>query len=118
MPGAWMTRRDLLLGSGTCSLLAQAPPQITVAQNLSYPLSSVVGRVTPADMFFVRDHFHEPILSIRSWRLRVEGRVARPLDLSFSDLIEAPGTSIESVLECAGNVAGGSAVSNGTWSGV
>jgi DMSO/TMAO reductase YedYZ molybdopterin-dependent catalytic subunit len=50
--------------------------------------------------------------------LKIEGAVARPIELSFADLIEAPAHNIEAVLECAGNVAGGSAASNAAWEGV
>jgi DMSO/TMAO reductase YedYZ molybdopterin-dependent catalytic subunit len=38
--------------------------------------------------------------------------------LTFSDLVEQPAKKVEAVLECAGNVANGSAVSNGVWEGV
>jgi DMSO/TMAO reductase YedYZ molybdopterin-dependent catalytic subunit len=88
------------------------------AQNLSFPLREIPGQLTDRSLFFVRDHFSEPELSIETWTLRIEGCVARPCELTFSDLIELPTRKIEAVLECAGNVAGGSAVSNGIWEGV
>ena len=50
--------------------------------------------------------------------MRIEGRVDKPYELSFSDLLELPARNVEAVLECAGNVAGGSAASNGVWYGV
>jgi DMSO/TMAO reductase YedYZ molybdopterin-dependent catalytic subunit len=112
-----MTRRNLVLLPGALSLvrraLASAEPQ-----NLSFPLQGIEGSITPPDLFFVREHFSEPSLSLDSWRLKVEGRVARPLELSLADLIEAPSRKLEAVLECAGNAAGGSAASNGVWEGV
>jgi DMSO/TMAO reductase YedYZ molybdopterin-dependent catalytic subunit len=110
-----MTRRDLLLLPGA-SLL----PHIRASepQNLSFPLQSIEGAITPPDMFFVRDHFREPEISLRSWRLSIGGRVDRALELGLADLIEAPLKKVESLLECAGNAAGGSAASNGIWEGV
>ena len=51
-------------------------------QNISFPLQTVEGVITPSDRFFVRDHFAEPEVSLRDWTLRIEGRVARPLELS------------------------------------
>jgi len=87
-------------------------------QNISFPLQTVEGVITPSDRFFVRDHFAEPEVSLRDWTLRLEGRVARPLELSFADLLEAPTKKAEVVLECAGNAAGGPAVGNGVWEGV
>ncbi len=74
--------------------------------------------VTQADQFFVRDHFEEPDLSLANWRLRIEGRVARPVELIFSDLLESRTVEQASVLECAGNGEAGAAVSMGIWQGV
>jgi DMSO/TMAO reductase YedYZ molybdopterin-dependent catalytic subunit len=74
--------------------------------------------VTQADQFFVRDHFEEPDLSLATWTLRVEGRVARPLELTFSDLLEARTVEQPAVLECAGNGESGAAVAMGIWKGV
>jgi DMSO/TMAO reductase YedYZ molybdopterin-dependent catalytic subunit len=87
-------------------------------QNLSYPLRMVEGSVTPPNLLFVRDHFREPEVSLDSWKLRIEGRVERPYELGFADLVELPSRRLEAVLECAGNAAHGSAVSSGLWEGV
>jgi DMSO/TMAO reductase YedYZ molybdopterin-dependent catalytic subunit len=111
-----MTRRELIFLPGACSMLGQALAS-SEPQNLSFPLESIDGRLTSPDQFFVRDHFSEPELSIRTWRLKIEGRVSRPTELSFADLLESPTKKLEAVLECAGNRAGGSAVSNGLWEG-
>jgi DMSO/TMAO reductase YedYZ molybdopterin-dependent catalytic subunit len=93
-------------------LLASEP------ENVSYPLRAIEKTITPPDRFFVRDHFAPPEISIEDWRLRIEGRVEHPCELTFSDLVESPSRQLESVLECAGNAAGGAAVSNGLWEGV
>jgi DMSO/TMAO reductase YedYZ molybdopterin-dependent catalytic subunit len=112
-----MTRREFMFLTGACSLSGQAP-DFSEPQNLSFPLSSIEGALTPPDLFFVRDHFREPDVSVRDWRLRIEGRVMRPMELRFADLVESRTQKLEAVLECAGNAAGGSAVSNGVWEGV
>ena len=106
-----MTRRELLWLTAA-GLLSGAEPQ-----NLSYPLRSLEGTVTPSDMFFVRDHFQPPELSLGTWSLRIEGRVEHPYELNFSDLVELPSQKFEAFLECAGNPANGSAISNGVWEG-
>ena len=89
-----MTRRELLLLPGVCSMFGQemfgqelssSEPQVlstTEPLNFTFPLEGVAGSVTPADRCFVRDHFREPELSLSSWRLKVEGRVERRLDLT------------------------------------
>jgi DMSO/TMAO reductase YedYZ molybdopterin-dependent catalytic subunit len=67
---------------------------------------------------FVRDHFSEPDVSLDTWKLRIEGEVEHPYEIGFADLVEMPSKTVEAVLECAGNAANGSAVSNGVWEGV
>jgi DMSO/TMAO reductase YedYZ molybdopterin-dependent catalytic subunit len=112
-----VTRRELLLVSGA-GLLVRSASGTSDPQNLSYPLRSIQGSITAPNLFFVRDHFSEPDVSLESWKLRIEGRVNRPYDVTFSDLVELPAKKIEVVLECAGNAVNGSAVSNGVWEGV
>src|SRR5258708_10430954 len=112
-----MTRRELMLLSSAGRMLGQVPTSFD-PQNRSYPLASVEGSVTPPERFFVRDHFREPELSLSTWRLKVEGRVATPLDLTLADILESPAKELEAVLECAGNPVIGSAASNALWEGV
>ena len=79
-----MTRRGLLFLPAASPLLQRAPgASAAEAQNLSFSLRSIEGAITPPDLFFVRDHFHEPELSLSSWKLKIEGRVAKPLELSL-----------------------------------
>src|SRR5689334_14006236 len=112
-----MTRRELLLIGGAWPITGRALAA-SGPRNASFPLAGVTGTITPPESFFVREHFAEPEISLKSWRLRVEGRVARRLELSLPDLIEAPVRKLEAVLECAGNGPGGAAVSNAVWEGV
>jgi len=114
-----MTRRGLLTLLNAFPALREAfAAPSREARNLSYPLQAIEGIITPAEMFFIRDHFSEPELSLSDWRLKIEGRVARPLELGLADLLESPAKKLEAVLECAGNTAGGPAVGNGVWEGV
>jgi DMSO/TMAO reductase YedYZ molybdopterin-dependent catalytic subunit len=112
-----VTRRQALLlpAAGLVRVpgLAASEPR-----NLSYPLRAIEGALTTPNFFFLRDHFEEPELSLEDWKLKIEGHVDHPYELGFSDLVELPTKKLEAVLECAGNTAGGSAVSNGLWEGV
>jgi len=112
-----MTRRQLFLVPGAVCLKGQAPPS-PEPKNLTFPIETIEGVITPADLFFVRDHFPEPELSLSTWRLRVEGRVDRTLELSLADILEQPVQQLEALLECAGNPAGGTAMGNAQWEGV
>src|ERR1700689_5629023 len=93
-----ITRRELLLLPGAYSMLGQPGPT-SEPQNFSFPLENIQGSVTPPDVFFVRDHFREPELSLPTWRLKIEGHVARPIELSLSDILESPSKEMEAVLE-------------------
>jgi DMSO/TMAO reductase YedYZ molybdopterin-dependent catalytic subunit len=112
-----MTRRQLLLVPGAVRLAGQ-PARSSEAKNLTFPIESIEGVITPADLFFVRDHFAEPEMLLSTWRLKVEGRVARTLELSLADILEQPAQQLEALLECAGNAAGGTAMGNALWEGV
>jgi DMSO/TMAO reductase YedYZ molybdopterin-dependent catalytic subunit len=109
-----VTRRELLWLAGS-GLIGRPALQASEPQNLSYPLRMIEGTSTSPDRLFVRDHFSEPDISISQWKLRIEGRVEKPYELGFADLVELPSRRVEAVLECAGNAAGGSAVSCGVW---
>lgn len=112
-----MTRRQLLLVPGAVRLAGQPAPS-SEAKNLTFPIETIEGVITPADLFFVRDHFAEPDLLLSKWRLKIEGRVARALELSLADVLEQPSTRFEALLECAGNAASGTAMGNAMWEGV
>lgn len=71
--------------------------------NLESPQSALREWITPADQFYVRNHFAEPDLKRSTWRLRIEGAVRRPLALSYRDLTSMPSQSQVSMFECAGN---------------
>ena len=83
---------------------------------VSSSLEAVQNGITPVDQFFVRSHFDVPRIGMAEWKLRIEGKVAHPIELTFSDLLTSPTQKSEAVLECAGNVQ--LLVSNGIWEGV
>ncbi len=112
-----MTRRELLLLSSAGAYLAPAL-WADEPQNVSYPLRGISHSITPPDLFFVRDHFPPPALSLESWQLTIDGHVQNPYRIGFSDLLELPTKRVEAVLECSGNAANGSAAANGIWEGV
>lgn len=57
-------------------------------------------------------------ICLSNWRLKIAGRVARPIELTFADILESPIKEMEALLECAGNPSAGSAASNAIWEGV
>jgi DMSO/TMAO reductase YedYZ molybdopterin-dependent catalytic subunit len=93
------------------------------------PLDALTTYLTPNDLFFVRHHWVPQLPEKASWKLAVDGEVARPLQLSLADLKALPRTSVTAVLQCAGNGRGlmkpvvpgvqwqSGAVGNARWTG-
>lgn len=71
--------------------------------NAGTPMGALGDPVTPSRSFYVRSHFPVPDLDPGAWRLRVDGEVETPLDLSLDDLRGLPSRSLTVTLECAGN---------------
>ncbi len=71
--------------------------------NLEFPFHTLSDFLVPTDRFFVRCHFPIPTIDSRSWRLRVDGAIARPLELTYDELRGMPARTVTAVLECAGN---------------
>ncbi|MDR7419595.1 MAG: molybdopterin-dependent oxidoreductase [Armatimonadota bacterium] len=96
--------------------VAQASPLVVkpVPGNLFYPFGSnfemrwenLTGRgyLVPNELFFIRNHSRTPRIDPATWRLRIEGSgVARPLELTYDDILSLPDTSVRRYVECAGN---------------
>src|SRR5207248_4643326 len=71
--------------------------------NLEMPFGALDSFVTPTERFYVRCHFPIPKINEPEWRLKVEGKVARPLELSMDELRQMPAQTITATIECAGN---------------
>jgi DMSO/TMAO reductase YedYZ molybdopterin-dependent catalytic subunit len=74
--------------------------------NFGMPLELIepaAARIVPNDRFFIRSNGPLPILTSATWRLRIDGAVARPGSFSLADLEQLPPRRLEAFLECAGN---------------
>lgn len=98
--------------------------------NLEMPFGSIDGFITPTERFYVRCHFPIPKIDPKAWRLKIEGDVEKPLELTYDELLQMEAHTITLTMECAGNgrayltpqVEGaqweGGAVGNAEWTGV
>jgi len=71
--------------------------------NLEMPFGTLDGFITPNDRFYVRCHFPIPQIDAKTWRLKVEGEVEKPLELSYAELLRMKSRTVCATLECAGN---------------
>jgi DMSO/TMAO reductase YedYZ molybdopterin-dependent catalytic subunit len=76
--------------------------------------------ITPQKEFFAVSHYGTAHVSADSWRLKIEGLVDKPMELSLDDLKARPKREVTATLECSGNGAGASfmgAIGNTRWTG-
>ena len=73
------------------------------ARNHGMPLEGLRYPITPVGMHYLLTHYDIPYVEPSSWRLRVAGFVARPLELTLDDLRARPPVEVVSTMECAGN---------------
>ncbi|MFC6880638.1 MULTISPECIES: molybdopterin-dependent oxidoreductase [Actinomadura] len=59
-----------------------------------------------------------PQVDPREWTLRVHGMVARPVEMSFDDLLRLPLVERDITLSCVSNQVGGDLAGNARWLGV
>lgn len=96
------------------------------------PSRLAAAPITPVEDFFVRNHGGVPVVDPAAWRLRIEGEVERPLELSLADLAARPRRELVATVQCAGNRRqelaelkpvphelpwGAEAISTATWAG-
>ena len=72
-------------------------------RNRGMPLEGLRYDITPTGMHYLLVHFDIPDVDAATWRVRLDGLVERPLDLSLADLRSLPRRTVPVTLECAGN---------------
>ena len=69
--------------------------------------STFTARITPVERFYIRNHFDLPLGNPadwpKTWKLEVRGLVGKPLSLTLDGLAKRKQTTVEAVLQCAGN---------------
>src|SRR5579862_9061646 len=71
--------------------------------NLEFQFFTLSEWLIPTDQFYVRSHFPSPELHDQDWRLRIDGAVETPLELTLDAIQAMPSTTLTAVMECAGN---------------
>ena len=87
------------------------------------PAAWAIGGLTPEVTsnrlhYTVDESIIDPNVDRRSWRLRVEGLVGRPLSLGYDELLAMPSTEQYVTLQCISNLVGGDLVGTAKWTGV
>jgi DMSO/TMAO reductase YedYZ molybdopterin-dependent catalytic subunit len=72
-------------------------------RNRGMPLEALRYDITPTGLHYLLIHFDIPAVDAEAWRLKVNGLVDRPLELSLRDIKGMPSRTVPVTLECAGN---------------
>jgi DMSO/TMAO reductase YedYZ molybdopterin-dependent catalytic subunit len=118
-----LQRRDFLRGLLLSPAVASLAQSALLGQTAAALLQNTGSRqsrelVTANPDFFIRNHFQTPQISSDAWNLDIGGLVAKPLKLSYSDLLLMDPVRLPCTMECAGNLSGGKGVGNALWAGV
>src|ERR671918_1267660 len=73
------------------------------ARNHGMPLEALRHEITPVGLHYLLIHYDIPVVDAAAWRLTVDGRVARELELSLDDLRARDAVTMPITMECAGN---------------
>lgn len=71
-----------------------------------------------ADFYRIDTALTVPVVDPADYRLRIHGRVAKPLELNFADLLARPLIERDITLTCVSNEIGGDLIGNARWLGV
>jgi DMSO/TMAO reductase YedYZ molybdopterin-dependent catalytic subunit len=84
--------------------MAEQRKIVTAApENSETPLETLRSWGTPTRLFFVRNHFQQPEIPLKTWKLQVGGLVDRPTEWTFDELAKLPERTVLATVECAGN---------------
>ncbi|WP_308466819.1 molybdopterin-dependent oxidoreductase [Rathayibacter soli] len=74
--------------------------------------------ITPVGGFYrVDTALQVPAVDPNNWKLRIDGMVENPVDLTFAQLLALPLTEHTATLTCVSNEVGGNLAGNATWLG-
>ncbi len=135
------SRRRWLAGALATAALARAKEPVTIPgkrsmlvhndqpEDLETSLDNFTSWLTPNDVFFVRQHLPRPKIDANAYRVSLDGRVAKKLELSLDELRKMRQYTVPATLECTGNARGffrprvpgiqwgRGAIGNAEWSG-
>ncbi|MGW2689047.1 molybdopterin-dependent oxidoreductase [Streptomyces sp. NPDC001414] len=101
-------------------LPAPGSPASAVPRGAGQRIAGISPFITPNDAFYrVDTALVVPKVDATAWRLRIHGEgVARPVTLSFADLLRRELVERDITLTCVSNEVGGPYVGNARWVGV
>jgi DMSO/TMAO reductase YedYZ molybdopterin-dependent catalytic subunit len=118
--GRWLSlRRSVSADRAAVELPAPASPAPALPGAVDSQLAGQARFVTSNDDFYRIDTaLVVPQVAPNEWRLRIHGRVRKPITLTFDQLLARPMIERYITLACVSNEVGGGLISNARWLGV
>src|SRR5262245_10469320 len=66
-------------------------------------IRTIDGQFTPKDRFFAIQHLGQPEVDAGTFRLKVDGTVGKPMDLTLDEIKKRPAVQVPAAFECSGN---------------
>ncbi|HSA95839.1 MAG TPA: molybdopterin-dependent oxidoreductase, partial [Acidobacteriota bacterium] len=109
-------QEELIRAAGTSG--PAASPQPFQLEKRFPPVPGTRPELTAnRDFYRIDINLKPPRVDGRTWRLKVEGLVDRPLALSLEDVLSRPRQTQALTLSCISNPVGGDLISTGFWTG-
>jgi hypothetical protein len=84
-----------------------------------FNLAGISPEITPTSSFYtVSKNFIDPSVAVGGWRLKIDGLVDRPMELTYDQLTALPASEGYYTLMCISNEIGGDLWGNAYWRGV
>ncbi len=115
---AWRLMANGFATTGTAPV-ANSPTLAATPNSPPFDLQGMSTEVTQtSDFYTVSKNFIDPSVAANSWRLKIDGLVDRPLELTYDELQALPASESYYTLMCISNEVGGDLWGNAIWRGV
>jgi DMSO/TMAO reductase YedYZ molybdopterin-dependent catalytic subunit len=117
---AWRLFSGLDAGSPTLSPVAAGEVAPGAEPNAApFDLKGIAPEITPtSDFYTVSKNFIDPAVAVNGWRLKIDGLVDKPMELTYDQLKAFPVSDGYYSLMCISNEVGGELWGNAHWRGV
>lgn len=119
--GRMLLERGRIIAAGRADVALPTPieaaPPVPAGADLG--IDGLAPAIVPNDDFYRIDTaFAVPRIDLPEWRLKLTGRVDRPYEITYGDLLDMPMVERTITLSCVSNQVGGNLVGNAKWLGV
>jgi DMSO/TMAO reductase YedYZ molybdopterin-dependent catalytic subunit len=116
---AWRLISGVDTGSVGLPIAAGGAASAAAPNAAPYDVKGIAAEITPtAEFYTVSKNFIDPAVAVSGWRLKIDGLVDRPMELTYDELTALPASAGYYTLMCISNEIGGDLWGNARWRGV